>query len=144
NIMLQKRPQSMAERTRHRDALVRELRGAERGIPVHFPDDLFEVTERHLPDRVAQRADLPAAEDFTVLMHRFEGVAHAAFAEELGLTKIRIPAGTADPAPHHVVAARHPIDLIGRRTRQERENLVASRLGTPLVGTEAENPVVTA
>src|SRR5271166_701699 len=52
NIMLQKRPQSMAERTRHRDALVRELRGAERGIPVHFPDDLFEVTERHLPDRV--------------------------------------------------------------------------------------------
>ena len=81
------------------------------------------------------------AEHFVAFVHRLERVAHAAFAEELRLAEIRIPARALDPAAHHVAAARHQIDVVRRRAGQQRQNFVAHRLGAALVGIEAENPV---
>ena len=77
-------------------------------------------------------------------MHRLERVAHAAFAEELRLAEVRVPAGAADPAAHHETAARHPVDIGWRRAGEQAEDLVAHCGGAPLVGVEAENPVAAA
>ena len=49
-----------------------------------------------------------------------------------------------DPAPHHVVAPRHAVDVARRRIGEQAEDLVAHRLGAALVGIEAENPFVAA
>ena len=54
DVVLEERPQAVTERARHRDALARELRHAERGIAVHLLDDFFQIAERELPDRVLQ------------------------------------------------------------------------------------------
>ena len=53
-------------------------------------------------------------QDFIAFVHRLERVAHAAFAEELRLAEVRVPARAFDPAAHHVAAARHPIDVMRR------------------------------
>src|SRR5215467_15787764 len=73
-------------------------------------------------------------------MNRLKRVTNAALAEELRLTEIRIPARAADPAAHHVTAARHHVDLMRWRTGQKRENFVADRFGTAFVGIKAEYP----
>src|SRR5450830_728118 len=77
NIMLEERPQAVAKSACHRNALVRQLRYPERGIPIHFLDDLFQIAERELPDRILQGADRLGAQDVIALMHRLERVAHA-------------------------------------------------------------------
>ena len=132
----------MAERARHRDALARELGHAERGIAVHLLDDLFQITEGELPDFVAQRAGRLAVEDFVALMHRLKRVTHAALSKELRLAEVRIPAGAAYPAAHHVAAARHPVDVVRGRAGENAKDFVAHRLRAALVGVQAEDPVV--
>src|SRR4029077_13286403 len=97
NIMLEKRPEAMSERGSHRHALAGELGYAERGIAVHLLDDLFQIAEGELPDRVLQCAERLAVQQLIAFMYRLERVAHAALAEELRLAEIRIPAGTLDP-----------------------------------------------
>src|SRR5579885_3857571 len=114
--MLEERPGGVAERTRHRYALVLELGHAERGIAVHLVDDFLEIAERKLPDRISERADRLAAQILETFVHRLEPVAHRAFAKELRLPEIRIPARAFDPASHHVAAPRHAIDIVGRRS----------------------------
>ena len=52
NVMLDKRPDAVAEGGRHRNTLVREFRCPERGIAVHFVDNFFQIAKRDLPDRI--------------------------------------------------------------------------------------------
>src|SRR5450830_1711702 len=132
----------MAEGACHRNALARELRYSERGIPVHLLDDLFQIAEWELPDRILQRADRLGAQDFIALVHRLERVAHAAFTEELRLAKVWIPTGAADPAAHHVAAARHPVDIVRRRTGNQAQDFVAHGFRAAFVGVQAEQPIV--
>src|SRR4029077_17588910 len=141
NVMLDERPCAMAESAGHRYALVCELRHAKRGIAVHLVDDLFQIAEGKLPDRVLQRAHRPPAKHFEPLVPRFKSVANAAFAKELRLTEIRIPARAPDPAAHHVAAPRHHVDFMRRGSGHQRQNFIADGLGTAFVGIEAENPV---
>ena len=142
--MLDERPQAVAEGARHRHLLVRDLGHAERGVAVHLVDDLLDIAERKLPDRVGEHADRLAAQVLVTLVHRLERVAHRAVLEELRLAEIRIPAGALDPAAHHVAPARHAIDVAWRISSDQRENLVAHRRGASLVGIEAEDPVACA
>lgn len=55
-------PGAVAERAGHRDPLAHELRRAQRGVAVHFVDDLFQFAERQLPDGAVERADRLAAQ----------------------------------------------------------------------------------
>ena len=91
---------------------------------------------------VLQCADRLAAQDFIAFVHRFERVTHAAFAEELWLAEIRIPARAVDPAAHHVAAARHQIGIVRRRAGNQGEDFIAHLFGAALVGIQAEHPVV--
>src|ERR1700691_4386863 len=120
---------------------MRELRRAERRIPVHLANDFLEIAEWKLPDGVAQRADRCATENFIALMHRFERVAKAAFTEKLGLAEIRIPAGTANAPAHKVIAAGHPINVVRRRCGKQAHDLVAHRGGAAFIGVETEDPL---
>src|SRR5271169_821604 len=95
NVMLHECPQAMADGARHRHALAGKLRGSKRRIAIGLVEDLGEVAERELPDRVVQRADRFRGEKLITLVYRLERVAHAAFAEELRLAEIWIPAGAA-------------------------------------------------
>ncbi len=91
-----------------------------------------------------ERAERLAAQVLETLVHRLERVAQAAFAEELRLAEIRIPAGAADPAAHHVAPARHAIDVVSGARGQQFENFVAHLFGAALVGVQTENPIVLA
>ena len=142
--MLEERPQAVAERAGHRHALVGELGHAERGIAVHLLDDFLEIAERELPHRILQGAERLAAEIFKAFVHRLARVAHRAFAEQLRLAEIRIPAGALDPASHHVALARHQIDVVRRLSGNQAEDLVAHLRRAALVRIEAENPFVRA
>src|ERR1700733_762219 len=82
NIVLQERPNAVAERARHRDALMRELGRAQRRVAVYLSDDFFQIAERVLPDRVAQCADRLAAENFVAFVDRLERVTDAPFAKQ--------------------------------------------------------------
>ena len=97
-----------------------------------------------MPNRVPERAQRFAAENFIAFMDRLESVAHAAFTEQLWLTEVWVPAGTADPAAHHEAAARHAVDIAWRRTSDKFQNLVANLRGAALVSIQAENPVAAA
>ena len=77
-------------------------------------------------------------------MNRFERVPHAAFAEQLRLPEIWIPAGTADPASHHEAAPRHAVNVARRRASEKFQDLVAHLRGTAFVGIQTENPVAAA
>ena len=134
----------MAERTRHRDALARELGGSQRRIAVGLAQDLFQIAKGELPDRVMQRTERLAGEQLVALMHRLQRVTHAAFVEELRLAEIRIPAGTADPAAHHEAPSRHPIDVASWYAGEQSQNLVAHGRGAALIGVETEDPVAAA
>ena len=74
-------------------------------------------------------------------MYRIELVAHRAFAKELRLAEIRIPAGAADPTSHHVAPARHPVDVVCGRAGDQGENLISQGLGAALIGVKAEDPI---
>ena len=92
-------------------------------------------------DRVARLA----GEKFVALMHRLGAIAHRAFAEQLRLAEIRIPARSGDPASHHVGAARHQQGVVrGVVGSHDPQNLVADLGGAPLVGIEADDPFVEA
>src|SRR6202167_5992529 len=123
---------------------MRELRRAERRIPVHLANDFLEITEWKLPDGVAKRADRCASENFIALMHRFERVAEAAFTEKLGLAEIRIPPGAANAPAHKVIAPRHPIDVVRRRSAEQPYDLVPHRGRAAFVGVETEDPLAAA
>src|SRR5580692_2080960 len=77
-------------------------------------------------------------------MHRLGRVAHAAFAEELRLAEIRIPARAADPAAHHETSARHAVNVAGRDGGEECQNLVTYFFGAAFVSIEAEYPIAAA
>src|ERR1700691_6678614 len=119
---------------------MRELRRAERRIPVHLANDFLEIAEWKLPDGVAQRADRRVTENFIALVHRFEHVTNAALTEKLRLAEIRIPAGAANAPAHKVIAAGHPIDAVRRRPSEQAHDLVADRRGAAFVGVETEYP----
>ncbi len=143
--MLDERPDAVPERASHRHPFGCELARAERGVAVHLADDLLEVAERELPDRAAQLPERPLGQQLIALVHGIGVVAHRALAEQLRLPEVRIPARALDPASHHVVAARHQIGVVLRRSDDEdRQDLVAHLARAALVGIEAEDPVVTA
>src|SRR5882757_179441 len=50
DVVLDERPQPVAEGAGHRDALAGEFFRAERGVAVHLADDLLHVAERELMD----------------------------------------------------------------------------------------------
>src|ERR1044071_632071 len=54
DVVLDERPQPMAEGARHRDALAGELVRAKRRVAVHLADHLLHVAERKLVDRILQ------------------------------------------------------------------------------------------
>src|SRR5262249_11497796 len=134
HVVLDEGPRPVPERRPHGDALARELGHAERGVAVHLADDLLEVAERQLPDLVRQAAERGGGEELVALVHRLERVAHRAFAEELRLPVVRVPAGAADPAPHEVGAARDEVDVVRRVAREQAEDFVAHRGRAALVG----------
>src|ERR1700691_3038592 len=123
---------------------MRELRHAERRIPVHLANDFLEIAEWKLPDGVAQRADRRVTENFVALVHWFERVANAAFTEKLRLAEIWIPTGAANAPAHKVISPRHPIDVMRRCSAEQAYDLVAHRGGAAFVGVETEDPLAAA
>src|SRR5262249_56040920 len=105
-------------------------------------DKLFEIAKRKLPDRALQSSERPLRQEFVAFVHGIVVVAHSTFAEELRLTKIRVPTRTLDPASHHVIAARHEIGIMGRRGRQTTKNLFANFRLAPLVPIPPLDPFI--
>src|SRR5262249_30767399 len=91
-----------------------------------------------------QGAHRSFAKHFESLVDGLKRVTNAAFAEELRLTEIRIPARATDPAAHHVTAPWHHVDLMRWRTRQKRKNFIARCVGAAFVGVEPEYPAKSA
>src|SRR6516162_417324 len=142
--MLDECPAPVGERAGHGGLSARKLVGSERGIPVHLADDLLQIAERKLPDFGIQLPHPPWRQELVAFMYRILTVSHRAFAEELRLSKVGIPARAPNPAAHHVIAPRHQIGVVGRRGREERQYRVARLCRAALIGIETENPVVPA
>src|SRR5262245_23386824 len=143
-VVLEERPDSVPQRPRHGHALASKLAHAERGVAVHLADDLLEAAKRKLPDGALQLPQRPLRQELIAFVHGIVVVAHRVPAEELRLTKVGIPARALDPAPHHVVAARHQIGVVRGRRSQDRKNLVADLGRAALVGIQTEDPLVPA
>src|SRR5262245_20764990 len=139
DIVLDEGPDRVAERGPQRHPLAGEHARADGGVAVGLVQDLLEIAERILPDRVLERADTAVGAHLDALVDD-AGVAHRAFAIELRLAEIRIPAGALDPAPHEVVAARNVVGVVRRAGGQKSKDLVAHLRRATLVGVEAENP----
>ena len=104
--------------------------------------DFGHVLEGELPDRMVQMAYGFAAVQDVALVHWFEVVGHAAFAEKLGLTVVGVPAGVFDPPAHEKIAPGHPVDVKSIRVGRDLAYLFFSLRCAAFVGVQAKNPFV--
>src|SRR5579884_2643812 len=78
-VMLEECPSGMADRARHGHLLMAELLHAKRRVAVDLADDFLEIAKRHLPYRIAQRANRFGAQQLVAFVDRVGPVAHGAF-----------------------------------------------------------------
>jgi len=106
--------------------------------------DLGQVLERKLPDCVCHVAQGLVGEQLKSLMHRFLVVAQRAFAKQLRLAVVGVPARVLDPAPHKVIAPWRPVGVQGLWVGGDGADLGRSLGRATLVGIQAEYPFVRA
>ncbi len=116
-----------------------QLLRRQRRIAIHLADQIVEVHERLVHDRLPQRAERPV--DDHALVHAVVGKAGAAAAEEAHHV-IGPPARVTHEASAEARSARQPIRR-GRRSSQPIAALISVRRRgcQPLVGVEREHPV---
>ena len=140
--MLHECPNCVGKRAGHRNLLVRKLRCSKRRIAVHLADHFLQIAKRKLPDRGVQLSEAPCRQELVAFVHGVIAVAYSTFAEELRLSKVRIPSPSllSSVPSCSFAAARDRRHGPARTTGST--NLVASFRRAALVGIEAENPIV--
>ena len=132
----------MRQRRSHADFFVDYLFCPQGGVTVGLVHHLAQMFKRELPDRVFQVSDGLAGKHLKAFVHRLLVVAHAAFAKELGLAVVGVPARMSDPAAHKVVAPRNAVNIQRCAVSADGADFLRCLRGASLIGVQAENPFV--